>query len=421
MREGQQVAVVGSGVAGLTAAWLLSQKHHVTLFERNDYAGGHTRTVVVPDGPDAGTPIDTGFIVMNHRNYPLLTRLLERLEVPVEDSDMSFSYCCERSGYAYAGTNLSTLFARPSNLWNLSHWRMIVDVLRFNRTALADLESGGLEALTLGEYLGRGNYGTGLAANYLAPMASAIWSAPSGSIMDFPAKAFLGFFRNHGLLSVNDRPAWKYVRGGSHSYVKKIRAHLGDALNLSRPAQTITRSERGGTVALGDGTRRAFDHIVVATHADEALGLLADPSAEESALLGAWRYEENEAVLHSDETVMPGPSRAWASWNVVRANAPETESVSVTYHMNRLQRLQTNRNYFVSLNQSQRIADETIVDQTVFTHPQYTLESMATQPRLKDMNGSSNTWFCGSYFGYGFHEDAVRSAVDVAERFGASL
>ena len=413
------VAVIGAGVAGLTAAWLLQRKYHVDLYDGNDYAGGHTRTVVVPNGPDEGTPIDTGFIVMNDRNYPLFRSLLNQLGVETRDSDMSFSYCCERSGYAYAGSNLDTLFAQRWNALRLSHWDMIRDILRFNRTASNDLENGYRGSETLGEYVQRHGFGHAFATRYLYPMGSAIWSSPGEQVEHFPCHAFLHFFRNHGLLQVKNRPQWKYVVGGSHTYVKAMLSDFTGRVQLKRPVHDVTRVANGVVIASADSQIQHYDRAVIATHADQALRLLADPTDQERRALGAWRYQNNEATLHTYRPVMPPASRAWASWNFTQErSASDDQPVSVTYYMNRLQRLRTTQNYFVTLNRARRISQEHVIDQTMFTHPMYTFESVASQDLLPSLNKTGPVYFCGSYFGYGFHEDAVRSAVDVATVLG---
>jgi uncharacterized protein len=414
------IAVVGSGVAGLTTAWLLARRHRVTLFERDGRLGGHTRTLTVPDGPDAGTPIDTGFIVMNHRNYPLFTRLLERLGVPLEDSDMSFSFTDSATSFCWAGTNLPALFATPSSLLSPRHWGMIRDILRFNRQAQADLAGGALGSVTLGDYVAGLGLGAAFRERYLYAMGAAIWSCPLDEAARFPAEAYLHFFLNHGLLSVNDRPQWRFVKGGSRSYVERMRGELGEVRLRSR-VESVTR-ENGGVVLRAAGEAHRFDAIVLAAHANETLRLLADPSNEEQDLLGAWRFSENEVVLHRDPSVMPPRRAAWASWNVVREPAATSaHPVSLSYHMNRLQNLRTQHPYFVSLNRRLPIRDDAVIDRTVLTHPVYSFASLASQSRLRALNGTRSTWYAGAWLGYGFHEDAVRSAVQIAEAFDCPL
>ena len=416
-----RIAVVGTGIAGLSAAHILNRGHDVTLFEKNDYAGGHTHTIVLPDGPDRDTPVDTGFIVMNHRNYPLLTRLFEQLGVTLRDSDMSFGYHDERSGLQYCGTDLNTMFAQRLNLLRPSFLRMIRQILRFYGRAVGDFESGRLAGLTLGDYLRAGGYGEMFVNHHILPMGSAIWSTPGAMMLEFPAASFVHFFRNHGLLSVSDRPQWRTVVGGSHSYVKKIVAALRNPVRLNAAVRSVRRKNGRVHVAWAGG-EEVFDRVVIAAHADEALAMLADPTDEERRLLGAWRYTDNRTVLHGDARVMPPNRRAWASWNSTREEAGDaSQPLSLTYDMNRLQGLVTQERYFVTLNRIGPIAQDRVIAPLHYTHPAYTFESMNTQPQLPKLNGANGTYFCGSYFRYGFHEDGIRSGVEVARAFGMDL
>ena len=420
----RRIAVIGTGVAGLTAGYKLREDHEITFFEKNNYLGGHTHTVLVEDGPDAGTPVDTGFIVMNHRNYPLFGGLLRELQVALEPSDMSFSYWCQNSDLYYNASDLNGLLARRRNLFRPWFHRMIRDILRFYKSARTDLEAERLGDETLGDYLEAGGYSHDFTHHHLAPMGSAIWSTPSSRMFDFPAKPFLRFLDNHGLLSLNDRPQWQSVRGGSVSYIRAMMRNFGGATHLQTSVQGIERTADGVNVYLPDGEALAFDAVIVATHADEALKLLRDPSEDERRLLGAWTYSNNRVHLHTWTGVMPPRQRAWASWNYHReplpADGSETAPVSMTYHMNRLQNLKTETQFFVTLNRQAPIPDEQILRELHYTHPTYTPASMATQTALPKLNGQRSTWFCGSYFGYGFHEDAVRSALDVVKDLKAS-
>lgn len=416
----QNIAVVGAGVAGLTAAYYLSRHHRVTIYERNGYLGGHTNTIEIPDGPDAGTPVDTGFIVMNHRNYPVLTRLFEDLDVGLRDSDMSFGYRCEETGLAYAGTSLNTLFAQRSNLLRPSYYGMIRDILRFYRQSNHDLSQNSVGDRSLGDYLVDGGYGNLFVHHHLLPMGAAIWSTPCDQMMDFPARSFLHFLRNHGLLSVGDRPQWRTVVGGSFAYVKRMMTDFAGTAHTNTPVQQVKRTNDGVALTLQGGETVTHDAVVLATHADITRKLLADPSEAEASLLAPWEYSVNRTILHWDERVLPQNKRARASWNYCRETGTE-EAVSVTYDMNRLQGLNTRRHYLVSLNRKAPIRDETIVYQVDYTHPTYTLASMGTQERLPGLNGKRNTWFCGSYFGYGFHEDAAHSASLVLKDFGIAI
>lgn len=415
------VAVVGVGVAGLTAAWKLQHTHQVTLFEKRDYIGGHTRTLTVPDGPDAGTPVDTGFIVMNHRNYPHFTEILKEWDVALEDSDMSFSYHEVNGGYTFAGTGLRGLFPSPGHLFSGQHWKLLFELKRFGSLGTKALASGEAQQLSLGEFLDKHRFAPVFRTRYLYAMGAAIWSSPPEKLSEFPAEPYLHFFHNHGLLTLKDRPQWRVVSGGSQTYVRKALSLLNATVNTSTPPLGISRENGKVKIRLPGGRTETFDHVVFGAHADEVLSLLDDPDPEEKRLLGAWEYQPNEVVLHTWEDVMPVPKPCWASWNFSREiGFDPRKPVSVSYWMNRLQNLKTERNYFVTLNRLGGIPAEHVINRTVLRHPQYTLEAMASQAPLRARNGTRNTWLVGSYFGYGFHEDAVRSAVDTVEQMRAA-
>tara|TARA_R100000027_G_scaffold958_1_gene1100 strand:- start:10367 stop:11656 length:1290 start_codon:yes stop_codon:yes gene_type:complete len=418
----QRIAVIGAGVAGLTAAWLLQRKHDVTIFEKNDYVGGHTRTLRVPNGPDKGTPVDTGFIVMNHRNYPLFTKVLEQLKVRLCDSSMTFSYYDHAHRYGYSGNSLTSLFPRFRDYVSPRHLRLIRDLWRFAKIGYSDLQSGYLDGRTLGEYFQDRSFSHEFLNNYVYPMGSAIWSSPIAQMHRFPAEPYLHFLENHGLLRLTNRPTWKYVEGGSRSYVDTMLKQFNNAPRLCSAPKGIER--RNGKVHLHteDGQVESYDHVVIGAHADEALKLLLDPSDAEKCLLGAWTYQPNTVILHTDTTQLPPAAKLWSSWNFVRQPGDQSDRpVSVSYLMNRLQNLQTQEQYIVTLNPSSPIDPATVINRTTLTHPLYSFASMKTQSPLRQLNGERNTWFCGSYFGYGFHEDAVRSAVDVASAFQIEL
>ncbi len=414
-----RIAVVGCGVAGLTAAWLLSRRHDVHLFERNDYPGGHTRTLTVPDGPDAGTPVDTGFIVMNHRNYPLFSRVLEELGVAVEDSSMTFSFFDRESGYGYSGNSFATFLSHPASFTRPAHWSLLRDLRRFAKVGYRDLCSGFLKGRTLGEYCAERCFGSAFLNHYLYPMGAAIWSSPVLRMRDFPAHPYLHFLENHGLLRLVNRPQWKFVRGGSRTYVEAMLKSFRHPPRLAAAPVGIRRHPAGVTLRTRAGDPVEFDHVVIGAHADEALALLDDPDEEERALLGAWRYQNNEVVLHTATANLPPHRRLWSSWNFVRApGQAEDRPVSVSYHMNRLQRLRTRRDYVVTLNPVEPIPPDEVIDRTSLTHPLYSFAALESQEGIARRNGARRTWFCGSYLGYGFHEDAVRSAVAVAHGLG---
>lgn len=406
-------AVIGGGVAGIVAAHLLQDIREVTVFEAADYLGGHTHTVSVPDGPDGGTPVDTGFIVFNEATYPFFIRFLDELGVPSRASEMSFGFHCEGTGLTYAGTDLNGLFVQRRNIASPEYWRFLFEIARFCRQAKADLEAGG-NLGTLDEYVRSRRYSPFMVENYLLPMAAAIWSTPAGRVGRFPALSFLRFFRNHGLLSLVDRPRWRTVSGGSCSYVRAFLRRFSGTVRLNAPVAKVLRTGEGVRVEVeGDGPQ-VFDEVVIAAHADQALRMLGDPSADEARLLGAWRYEENRTVLHTDVSVMPRERAAWACWNF-RRMAGEDRNVFVTYAMNLLQGLAGDRQFLVTLNRPTPHDASQVLADLVYHHPVYTDESMATQAELDSLNGRRGTWFCGSYFGYGFHEDAVRSAHAAAE------
>jgi predicted NAD/FAD-binding protein len=417
--ERPSLAVVGAGVAGLTAAWLLQKKYRVTLFEKNDYIGGHTRTLVVPDGPDAGTPVDTGFIVMNHRNYPLFTRLLEEWEVALEDSDMSFSYHDTQSGYEYAGTGPRGIFPSAGHVFSPAHWKLLSELRRFGIVGEKALENGSAARQSLGEFLHRHHFSDLFRDRYLFAMGAAIWSSPPAALADFPAEPYLHFFQNHGLLTLRDRPTWRVVSGGSSSYVRRVLERIDATVHANLAPACITREQERVRLRFMENGDQWFDHVVIAAHADEALALLGDPDEHESKQLGAWTYQDNEVVLHHWEGVMPRRRSCWASWNFAREAAFRVDApVSVSYWMNRLQNLATERQYFVTLNRAGELPEETVLNRTVLHHPQYTRAAMDSQAPLRQHNGRRKTWFAGSYFGFGFHEDAVRSGVEVARQLG---
>ena len=417
-----KIAVVGCGVAGLTSAWLLSRKHEVHLFEKNDYFGGHTRTLKVPDGPDEGASVDTGFIVMNHRNYPHFTEVLKQLDVELADSSMTFSYYDTGNGYGYSGNSLSSLFPSLSYFFKPNHLALVKDLWRFAKIGYQDLQSGYLKDMCLGDYCDDRGFSAAFQDHYLFPMGAAIWSSPVTEMRNFPAQPYLHFLENHGLLRLKNRPQWKYVKGGSRTYIRAMLKDFEYAPNLNAAPSQIRREEGKVLLDMPSGETQEFDHVVIGAHADEAFKLLADPSDHEQANLGAWRYQDNTVTLHTDSSQLPENRKLWSSWNFVREPSyKDARPVSVSYYMNRLQDLETERDYIVTLNTTRSIDESKIVNSTTLTHPLYSFESMATQPRIEEMNGALNTWFCGSYLGYGFHEDAVRSAVKVAEGFGIQL
>jgi predicted NAD/FAD-binding protein len=421
--ERRRVAVIGAGVAGIVAAHLLQRQHEVVLFDRNSYVGGHTNTHSISEGPDAGTPVDTGFIVYNERTYPLFCRFLRDLNVETRASEMSFSFHCERTGLQYAGTNLNTVFAQRRNLLRPFFWRLCTDILRFNRVATRDADSPLLAEMTLGDYLRRNGFGGLFMEAYLVPMGAAIWSTSPREMLEFPASNFIRFFRNHGLLTVSGQPQWRTIKGGSQSYVRAFRARFQGRVELNATAEKVRRDPQGGVaVTIRGRDTEHFDAVVIATHADEALAILEDPSDDERRLLGAWQYQRNGVVLHTDISLLPPLRRVWSSWNYAReSTADGRDPACVTYLMNRLQGLQTRNTYCVSLNRTRPPCSESIITELEYTHPTYTFDSVRAQQQLPSLQGRQSTYYCGSYFGHGFHEDAVRSAAAVGEMFGCPL
>ena len=413
-----RVAIVGTGIAGMLSAWLLQRGgHDVTVFEADDRIGGHTHTVPV-DHDGGHLPVDTGFIVFNDRTYPNFIRMLAALGVAARSTEMSFSMRCEVSGVEWNGLNLDTLFAQRRNLLRPGFLRMALDILRFNRQALTLLDGEG-PGPTLGEFLAAGRYSREFAEWYLLPMGGAIWSTPVRGMRDMPVRFFARFFHHHGMLSVHDRPQWRTVVGGSRSYITPLIAPFRDKVRLSSAVTTITRDPAGVTVHSRWGAER-FEVVVVAAHGDDALGLLADPSAQERAVLGAFRYQDNLAMLHTDEALMPRRRKVWAAWNYHRLGDPGAP-VPVTYNMNILQGFSGARQYLVTLNRAAGIAPEKILRRIAYRHPVFSAAAVAAQQQRHTINGVKRTWFCGAYWGNGFHEDGVVSALAVASEIGVSI
>ncbi|MGE0723286.1 MAG: NAD(P)/FAD-dependent oxidoreductase [Alphaproteobacteria bacterium] len=412
MNGRKRIAVVGGGIAGLGAAWLLARRHDVVVYEAADRPGGHSHTVEV-DWRGRGVPVDTGFIVYNEVNYPLITRLFAWLQVPTEASDMSFAVSVDGGNLEYASTGLAGLFAQAGNIARPRFLAMLVDLFRFYREAprILDRPDAGL---TLGDFLAAGRYGEPFVRDHLLPMAAAIWSCPMATMLDFPAVSFVRFCHNHGLLRVSGRPQWRTVSGGSRAYVRRLVDPFAWRLRLGAPVARIRRGDVGVEITDRPGTVERFDQAVVATHADEALALLADPSPEEAAALGAFRYAANRTILHSDAGLMPRRPRAWSSWNYISEGRADARGASVTYWMNRLQNLTEAPPLFVSLNPLREPDDRKVHGEWTYMHPIFDRAAIAAQARLDRLQGARGTWFCGSYCGYGFHEDAFASAVRVA-------
>ena len=414
-----KVAVVGCGISGLGAAWLLNRKHDVHLFEKRSRPGGHTHTVVHDlDGRDL--PLDTGFIVFNEKTYPLLTRLFNELSVETQTSEMSFSVSCLDPDIEYASHSLRGLFADPSLLLSAAYLKMLVDVVRFGRRGRRILAGAGDPEVTIAQFLSGERFSQTFARYYLMPMVSAIWSSGTELAADYPRDPLLRFLDNHGLLQVTGQPEWRTVVGGSHSYIAPLTRPLDDRVHLGNGVERIHRSGDEVELVLDDGSRHRFDHVVIAAHADQALRILAEPTDDEAELLGKWRYSLNDTWLHTDTTLMPRRRPAWASWNYLMTNASR-ESASLTYHLNRLQGLDENREYLVSLNPETEPVPESVIRRMSYRHPIFTRQSVETQSELPRINGSNRTHFCGAYFGNGFHEDGLASAVVVADDLGVAF
>lgn len=413
------IAVVGQGIAGMSAAWLLSQGHRVTVYEAEHRLGGHSHTVEAP-GPAGPLPVDMGFIVYNEMAYPNLTALFKHLDVPTKASEMSFSVSLDGGALEYGGANLGSWFAQPRNLLNARFWSMLRDLYRFYRTApvhACALDSSGA---SLGDYLRANRYGDAFQDDHLLPQAAAIWSAPVEAIRDYPAAAFIRFCQNHGLLKILGRPQWRTVDGGSRAYVQRLTAAYADRVRLGRPARHIRRPPGRVEIVDADGLVQTFDQVVIATHADEALALLTDPTAEERRLLGAFRYTRNHALLHNDEGLMPSRRAVWSSWNYLgrAAAAGGDRQLCVTYWMNRLQGLPDSAPLFVTLNPIRPPRDGSIIHSHVYEHPLFDGAAMAAQKALWSLQGVRGAWFCGAYFGSGFHEDGCQAGLAVAEQLG---
>ena len=410
-----RIAVVGAGVSGLVAARLLNGRHDVTVFEANDYVGGHTHTVHV-ELDDAELDVDTGFIVYNEQNYPLFTALLRELEVATQPSPMSFSVSREPAGIEYRATSFGTLFAQRANLLRPSFHRMLVDIARFNRAARAVLEQGD-EHSSLDDLLARGRFSRELRDHFVVPLGSSIWSADPAHFGEMPAMTYARFMANHGLLSFGAQPLWRTVTGGAHHYVRRLLRDLDGRVRSGAPVERIERRDDGVELVAQGHDAELFDAVVVATHADEALALLVDATPDERSVLGAIGFQPNTATLHTDSTMMPRNRRAWASWNYHLVDDAAGQA-TLTYYMNALQSLTTRHDVLVTLNREDAIDPSCVVASFSYHHPVLDAGAVAAQRRRSEIQGRRNTYFCGAYWEYGFHEDGVRSAYDVAALLG---
>ncbi|QTR49155.1 NAD(P)/FAD-dependent oxidoreductase [Candidatus Thiothrix anitrata] len=417
----RNIGIIGSGITGLACAWLLHKQYNITVFEKNAYIGGHTHTIDVPE-QDRQIPVDTGFIVYNDRNYPNLIGLFAQLGISTRDTDMSFGFSLNQGELEYSGSSLNTLFAQRKNLFRLSHWRLLKEIMRFNKVAHRLLANPvAAPDMSLGEMLDAHQFSRDMREHYLLPMGAAIWSCPVDTMLAFPALSFLRFFANHGLIDIQNRPQWRTVCGGSSVYVRKLLAEMGDKITIQSGAIRVERSATQASV-FTDTAQHDFDAVIFACHADEALALLAQPSAEEQRILGCFRYEKNQTYLHTDANLMPVNRKVWSSWNYLATSQPEyanaRQQMTATYWMNNLQGLDTSTDYFVTLNPYQLPRDSHIIAEMTYEHPIFDQAAVAAQPQLASLQGQQQSWFCGSYHRYGFHEDAIASAVKVCTDFG---
>ncbi len=410
------IAVIGSGIAGLSAAWLLSRHHRVTLYEADSHLGGHANTIDV-DMPDGRIAVDTGFVVYNERNYPNLTALFRHLGIATEATEMSFALSLDAGAYEYAGSGAKGFFGQWRNLARPDHWRLVIDISRFFKTARGRVDCYPA-AVTLGTFLRRERYSDVFVHDHIVPMGAAIWSTTMDGMLAFPARNFIDFYANHGMLQFKERPDWRTVTGGSRHYVERLVADGGFEVQRNNPVQRVVRQQTYIHISDGRGVVRPFDHVVIATHADQATKLLDEPDPLEAKLLGEFHYQTNRAVLHRDRRWMPRRKRLWSSWNYLKRRTGVEDSLCVTYWMNRLQNLKTQTNLFLTLNPAGEIHPKAIEAVFDYDHPVFSASAMEAQKSLWAIQGTRRTWFCGSYFGYGFHEDGAQSGLAVAEQLG---
>jgi uncharacterized protein len=418
-----RIAVVGAGISGLSAAWLLGQRHDVVLYEAEGRLGGHSNTVDV-DTPDGKCPIDTGFIVYNLAAYPNLIAFFDALGVETAPSDMSFAVSLDGGAFEYSGSGLGGLFGQPMNIFSPGHWRMVSEIFRFFRDAQGAHANEQPNA-TLGDWLAVRGYSQEFIHGHIAPMAAAIWSAPVDEMLDFPFAAFSRFFANHGLLQTFGRPAWRTVKGGSRAYVERIESGFTGRISIADPVAGVTGSVSGAIVRTLSGSEERFDAALLACHANDALEIVSNAMPDMRNVLSAFRYQRNEAVLHTDKSLMPWRRRLWSSWNYLgRRDDIRDEGaseMSVTYWMNRLQPLSTKSNFFVTLNPHQAIAEDAVCGRFTYHHPLYDAAALGAQKDLWTLQGRNRIWFAGSYFGYGFHEDGLQSGLAAAEDLSRRL
>ncbi|WP_417424092.1 NAD(P)/FAD-dependent oxidoreductase [Hoeflea sp.] len=419
-RQRLRVAVIGSGISGASAAWAMRDLHDITVYESASRAGGHTATVDI-DYDGTAISVDTGFIVYNEFNYPNLTALFAHLGVDTHDSDMSFALSLDHGKLEWGGDNLSTLFAQKRNLLRPSFLLMLREILRFNKICLQDRAAGHLTARSIGDYLNWRGFSPGFMNNYLVPMAAAIWSTPAKRLLEFPATYFVNFFENHRLI-YSERPTWRTVTGGSRNYLDKLLAPLGNRVRLNTGAVSVRRGGAGVDILDTSGHLESYDRVIFACHTDQALRILDNPTAAETAALTAIPYSPNRVILHRDERLMPTRKKVWASWNYMRSSDPQSDSnVAVSYWMNRLQGIDPAKPLFVTLNPDREPRPDLVFGEYSYDHPQFGNDAMQVQARLKQIQGDNHTYFAGAWTGYGFHEDGLTSGINAAEALGATL
>ncbi len=413
-----KIAIIGSGISGLTAAHYLHKVHDITVYEKNAYVGGHSNTI---DAQENGRviPIDTGFIVFNDWTYPHYEKLISELNVQVENSEMSFSAKCENTNFSWCGKGIQGLAFNKNNWHQTKSYQILFDFLRFNRLAKLLINKSKTD-ITLGEFLAQHKFTNTFINYYILPMGAAIWSSSMEDIHAYPAHSFLSFFNNHGLLNINHRPQWKTIVGGSRQYVKELSKPFADHIRLNSKIKTIDRHNNKIAIHLDNNVSEIYDHLIMACHSDQALQLLSHPSNEEKNTLGNIRYQLNEAVLHTDASLMPNDSNAWSSWNYLLPK-DNANVAKVTYYMNRLQPLNTQQDYFVTLNLTDHIDKNKIIRKIDYQHPVFDLAAIRAQENKHLLNGKQNTWYCGAYWRHGFHEDGVWSAVKTIEQFNQEV
>lgn len=416
--EKMKIAIIGSGISGMSAAWLLAKQCDITLYEKDDRIGGHSNTVQLPVSPNNPRQIgiDTGFIVFNDRNYPNLVALLDHLDVASHATDMSFSVSRNQGEFEYAGSSLQSLFAQRKNLVSPDFWRMLRDIKKFYQKAPELLSEDIPDDMTLGDYLDQNHYSDIFKYDHLLPMGAAIWSTPMDQMLAYPLSAFLNFCHNHGLLQIRNRPTWRSIIGGSQSYIDKITASYKDNIRLNAAVTSVFHTDNGIIVEDRHGDQARYDHVVFASHPDQTLDMIQQPTQAERDCLSAFSYQPNIAILHTDTKLMPQRRQTWSSWNYLSDTNPENTNICVTYWMNCLQKLETQTDYFVTLNPTEMPDQHKIIRSFLYHHPLFNADTLKAQHDIWQIQGKRGLWFCGAYLGHGFHEDGLQSGLTIAEK-----